>query len=198
MSTIYLIRHGEIPQARPHRFVGQQDLPLTDNGRAQLGRVALFLASRAVDRVITSPLARCRQSSEIICKFLGLCPARPVSELREIGLGAWEGQTVAEVRARFPGEYEARGRDIAGFRPYGGESFADLLHRAWPAWLSATGKADERLAIVAHAGVNRVLLCRILGMPLENLFLLEQDLACVNILQREDSCFRLQGLNIRP
>ncbi|KAF5033768.1 Histidine phosphatase superfamily [anaerobic digester metagenome] len=56
---------------------------------------------------------------------------------------------------------------------------------------------DEPLAIVAHGGVNRVLLCRILGMPLENLFRLEQHYACINVLHAGDGGFRVAAMNLR-
>ena len=198
MSTVYLLRHGEIPQARPRRFIGQQNLPLTDNGRAQIVRLAEFLATRAIDRVLTSPLARCVESAGIFCSSLQLEKAGKMPDLQEICLGSWEGLTVDEVQNRFPGEYEARGRNIACFRPSGGESFTDLQNRTWPVFSAAAGEEDQRLAIVAHAGVNRVLLCRILEMPLEKLFLLEQHYGCVNVVHRGKAGFRVESIDCRP
>jgi alpha-ribazole phosphatase len=198
MPTIYLIRHGEIAQSTPRRFVGQRDLPLTELGREQIARVAEFLATRSIDRILTSPLTRCRQSAHILTNRLQLAKAGAVAGLQEIGLGAWEGRTVEQLRSDFPGEYEARGLDIAGFRPTGGESFTDLLHRAWSAFDTFAAGADEPVAVVAHAGVNRVLLCRILGMPLANLFRLDQDYGCVNIMHREKDEYRLESLNLHP
>ncbi len=194
MSEIYLIRHGEITQSSPRRFVGQTDLPLTERGRAQIAGVAEHLAGRGVGRLLCSPLSRCVESAGIIGAALGIVP-ETVPDLREIDLGAWEGLTVDEVRERFPGRYEARGRNLAGFRPPGGESFADVQRRAWPAFEAVTAEMDEPLAIVAHGGVNRVLLCRILGMPLENLFRLEQHYACINILHAGSDEFRVAVMN---
>lgn len=197
MSEIYLIRHGEITQSSPRRFVGQTDLPLTDRGREQIAGVADFLCGRGLGRLLCSPLSRCVESAGIIGTALGIA-SEIVPDLREIALGAWEGLTVDEVRERFPGRYEARGRNLAGFRPPDGESFADVQRRAWPAFETATVDLDEPLAMVAHGGVNRVLLCRILGMPLENLFRLEQHYACVNILREDNGEFRVGAMNYRP
>ena len=197
MSTIYLIRHGEITQSHPRRFVGRQDLPLTDGGREQISRLADILATRSIDRVLCSPLARCMESAGILCSRLGGAPEL-VPDFCEISLGDWEGLSVDEVRARFPGCYEARGMDLAGFRPSGGESFHDLLHRAWPTFETVVKAAtDGEVAIVAHAGVNRVLLCRILGLPLENLFRLEQDYGCLNIVRYDGYGFRVENANSR-
>ncbi len=199
MSTIYLIRHGEIARAEPRRFVGQQDLPLTEKGRAQMARLAEYLAARSVAGIIASPLSRCLTSAAILHARLGGEEVKVVADLREICLGAWEGKSVEEVRHFFPGDWEARGKNMAGFRPPAGESFNALLDRVWPAFLKVADVAeDTRVAIVAHAGVNRVLLCRILGMPLCHLFRLEQDYGCVNILRRDQTGFRVALVNFRP
>ena len=109
MSTIYLLRHGEIPTFQPRRYIGRQTLPLTPEGRAQMERMAEFLSTHSIDRVVSSPLARCLQGAEIIKEKLGIIP-QISPELAEIDLGSWEGLTVAEVRERFSGQYEARGK----------------------------------------------------------------------------------------
>lgn len=181
MGTVYLIRHGEIAQSKPRRFLGQQDVPLTPRGREQMAQLGEFLRSRAIDRVLTSPLTRCLESADILCRRQAVASFEIVDDLREIALGSWEGKTVAEVRQHFPGEYEARGRAIATYRPAGGESFFELQRRVWPVFTAiAAGAEKKRIAIIAHAGVNRALLCRLLGMPLERLFCLSQRYGCVN------------------
>lgn len=194
--TVWLIRHGEITQTSPRRFVGQTDLPLTDTGREQIRAVARYLDGRGVTRLVCSPLTRCVDSAGLIGAALGLA-ADIMPDLREISLGTWEGLSVDEVRERFPGRYEARGRNLAGFRPPGGESFADLQRRAWPAFEVALAGGDD-VAIVAHGGVNRVLLCRMLGMPLEHLFRLGQDYGCVNSVHPGEQEIRVALMNFRP
>lgn len=192
MSTIYLIRHGEIPQSSPRRFIGQRDLPLTDRGKEQIARLAPLLAARTVQQVICSPLLRSMDSARIICLRVG-CKPDVQQALKEIHLGDWEGLRVSDVRARYPGAYEARGRDIVHFKPPGGESFADLRKRVWP-WFSSRDHTTD-IAVVGHAGVNRVILCSILGMPLENLFRIEQQYGCLNVIERDKDGFRVRGLN---
>jgi probable phosphoglycerate mutase len=158
-------------------------------------QVSRFLVGRGVSRLLCSPLSRCVESADIVGAALGLAP-EVVPDLREIDLGLWEGLTVEEVRQRFPGHYEARGRDLAGFRPAGGESFADLARRAWVA-LASVAEFTSPQAIIAHGGINRVLLCRILGMPLENLFRLGQDYGCVNVLRTGRDGFCVEAINFR-
>lgn len=197
MSTLYLIRHGEITQSKPRRFVGQRDLPLTDRGREQASRLGDSLASQSIDKVVCSPLSRCVESARILCDRLGGTP-QILPDLREIALGAWEGLTFDEVRNHFPGCHEARGLNLAGFRPQAGESFVDLLSRAWPAFEAVVHGPDERVAIVAHAGVNRVLLCRILDIPLGNLLRLEQDYGCFNSIHHNKNGYLVENINTCP
>lgn len=194
MSTLYLIRHGEIPTSRPRRFIGQSDVSMTAHGHEQLKNIANYLIDFSLERVYTSPLLRCRQSAEIIGSAVG-CMPQVVMDLSEIALGAWEGLTVADVQQQYPGEYEARGKDMTGYSPPGGESFADLFQRAWPAFAKVMEAGCERTAVVTHAGVNRVLLCHLLGMPLANLFRLEQSYGCINVVHVDKGTYRVECIN---
>lgn len=194
MKTLYLLRHGEIPGHSPRRFIGQMEVALTAKGRAQMTTVASLLRNAGIDCLFSSPLGRCWESAAILGENLGLSP-EPVPALREIALGPWEGLTVAQVQQQFPGSYEARGKDIAIFRPPAGESFADLSERVWPAFLGILQETGENAVIVSHAGVNRVLLCRILGIPLDLLFRLRQDYACVNIIRWRNCAFEVELIN---
>ena len=199
MSTIYLLRHGDIAMpSGQHRFVGQLDLALSTQGREQMRMLAGHPALQGLKRMLTSPLLRCRESAAILSARLGCGAAEVVPEFAEIDLGAWEGLTPAEVNNRFPGEHAARGNDLAAFRPVGGESFADVQHRAWPPFERVAHGDVEPIAIVAHAGINRVLLCTILGMPLTNLFRIKQDYGCCNTILCNGTEYFVQDLNIVP
>ncbi|GAB1410577.1 alpha-ribazole phosphatase [Desulfovibrionales bacterium] len=195
--NIYLIRHGEIIQTFPRCFVGQTNLPLTARGAAQMDAVGAYLADKDIGHVWCSPLERCARGAERIAQPLGLAP-EPISDLREISLGAWEGLTVDQVRERFPGQYEARGQDLAHFCPAGGESFAQVQERAWTAFMHCVHEASGNMAIVAHGGVNRTVLCRILGVPIHALLRLEQDYGCVNHLRLANQEWRVALMNFLP
>lgn len=196
MSTgaIYLLRHGEIAQANPRKFIGRTDLSLTDRGKKQIDRTAEFLTGKNICRIICSPLTRCRQSAEILDKHLQL-GVEIDEKFTEIDLGSWEGLTVNEVQKQFAGQYEARGKDIVHFKPQNGESFQDLSDRVWPAFSSLDLSDGKRIAIVAHSGVNRVLLCRLLGMPLSHLFRFDQSYGCCNTILSRKGEYYLASLN---
>jgi len=112
-----------------------------------------------------------------------------------LNMGAWEGENLFEIRAKYPKEFKERGEDIANYRPPLGENFADCAQRVIRVFESLTKSEESTILIVGHAGVNRVILCRVLGIPLDNLFRLEQSYGCVNLICQQGSEYRLKYLN---
>lgn len=185
---MYLLRHARIQNAgEQRRYIGQCDVPLDQEGIRQAERLRERLLPAGIQTFFCSDLQRSRRTAEILAEDAGgRVVVRP--ELREIHLGEWEGLSFAEVIRRFPDKFEARGQDIAYYRIAGGESFADCAKRVLPVYQKIVAETADPVAIVAHAGVNRLILCHLLGMPLANLFRIAQDFACVNVI-------RYSGLN---
>ena len=197
MKTIYLIRHGEIAATSPRRFIGQTDLFLTKKGRQQITTLGQCLSTRGIEKIICSPLSRCQESGRILSSFLG--PSiETEADLAEINLGDWEGLTADEIKVKYPGAHEARGKDLPGYRPPGGESFHDLYKRVWPAFKKIIETCPQHTAVVAHAGVNRVLLCHILGIPLAQMFRFEQNYAHFNVIYLDKTILKVGCLNCTP
>lgn len=195
VKTIYLIRHGRIDLPGGERtYVGQIDLPLSGEGCRQGVSLAGRFSRVRLDAVFASDLSRALATAGLIANAKGLT-VRKRRDLREIALGEWEGLSFPAVARRYPGQFEARGRDILHFRPPGGESFADCGLRVRAAFDEIIRSAHTDIAIVAHAGVNRLLLCHVLGMPPENLFRIAQDYACVNVILSGDFGYRVKMLN---
>lgn len=164
---IVLIRHAETAGGEG-RYIGSTDLPLSPAGEAQARALATALGTSPLLALYVSPLQRARRTAAPLANVLGLEPVL-LDELREIHLGQWEGLDREELRRTRPGEFEARGRDFAGYRPPGGESFADLALRAEAA-LRRMADGPQPCAAVTHAGLIRVLLCLSLGRPLDDVF----------------------------
>ena len=196
MSTLYLMRHGAIVQQTPRRFIGQTDHPLTEDGRRQASLWRDVLADVPFTAVVASDLTRCRETAALVLGDRD-APIRLEPRLREIALGAFEGLTVEEVRSRYPGAYERRGCDIAGFCPQGGESFVEVQTRAVAAVAELAHLPGNVLA-VAHGGVNRAVLCHALGIDLDRLFRLGQDYCRLNILDLGPDCWRVDAVNLAP
>jgi probable phosphoglycerate mutase len=197
LKTIYLIRHGEIAATSPRRFIGRTDLPLTEKGREQIAVLGQYLSTCRIEKIVCSPLSRCQESGQILSRYLGLS-IETQHNLSEINLGDWEGLTVDEIKAKYPGAYEERGKDLPGYRPLGGESFHDLLDRVWPAFMQIVEASPSQTAVVAHAGVNRVLLCHILGIPLTQMFRFEQNYGYFNVISVDKTHLKVESLNSRP
>ena len=183
MRTVLLIRHGAEVGDAERRFIGATDWPMSDAGEGQIRRLAGWLGERfPIASIVCSDLNRSRRTAELLAAGRNL-PIHVRAALREIDLGAWEGALRAEIARSEPDEYARRGRDIVHYRPAGGESFSDLAARVLPCWRSliADGR-DEVVAVAGHCGVNRVILCDALGMPLENLFRIGQRPGCLNLI----------------
>jgi probable phosphoglycerate mutase len=197
-KLIYLLRHGEVTQADPRRFIGHLDVPLSAHGEAQLAAQARRLASAPLDALYSSDLARARRSGEILGAPHGLQPVT-VPALREMAMGRWEGLTAEEIRAREPAAFDDWMTRIGEFPFPEGESVPDLLARAGPAFDAIVAQAPGPvIAIVAHGGTNRALLCRALGLPLARLLALGQDYGGLNVLERRGAAWALIRLNERP
>ncbi len=197
MRTVLLIRHGEIAGDAAQRFIGHTDLPMSQDGEARIRLLARRIEHIALDAIYCSDLIRSRRTAELLAEGRDI-PFGIRPELREINLGAWEGRFQREVADQEPAEYERRGRDMENFRPPHGESFADLLSRVLGFWNTSISTHETgTIAIAAHAGVNRVILCHILGMPLRNIFRVTQDPGCLNIIewQAHGVAVRLLGAN---
>lgn len=194
-KTIYLIRHGKIKLQEGCRFyIGQSDVPLTEEGRLQAKVLGEKLSRVKIDGVFCSDLSRSRDTAWEIGVKHGLLPQER-ADLREINLGKWEGLKFSQVADRYPQEFKQRGADIGYFRVPGGESFADCSNRVLAAFHHILQQPLNKIVIVGHAGVNRLLLCHMLGMPLANLFRISQDYACLNIVLVGDFGYRLKLLN---
>ena len=194
-ASVFLLRHGDCRQDDVKRYVGQGDLELNAEGRSQAAGWRAKLADVPFDGMFCSDLSRSWETASIIAQGRDQ-RVRPLSRFREISLGSWDGLPIGDVRRLYPLEYEKRGADMAYYRPPGGECFADVAARVIPLFEELVRSAAGNLLIVGHSGVNKVLLCHILGMPLENLFRIRQDYGCLNVIDNGKEGMRLRQMNM--
>jgi len=182
---VMLARHGETSWNVEGRHQGQTfDIPLSDAGRAQARALAVRFAGEPVVRAVASPLLRARQTAEIALG--GRAPMLACDpRFMEISHGEWEGRLATEIRETHPElqrDWRERPETV---RFPGGETLLDVQDRAWPAFVQACEglSEDETLLLVSHDGVNRVLLCRILGLPLARVWSFRQAPTGLNLLE---------------
>ncbi len=181
-TRLYLIRHGQVVNHHEYRYNGHFDVDITPTGVLQMDRLAAFLSTHPIDAMYSSDLQRAVKGARIIGTSLGLEPVK-VHALRELHLGRWEGLTREEAAERFPEEAGFRFKDLATDKVKGGESLLDLRARVLPALKEIMGRhRGKKVCIVAHGGVNRVILSEAMGLPIENFFRIEQDYGCLNVI----------------
>ncbi|HEY7142557.1 MAG TPA: histidine phosphatase family protein [Methylomirabilota bacterium] len=175
----WLVRHGETSCNSEGRFQGRLDAPLSPRGHAQAAALAAGLAGTRFDALYTSPLSRARETAVACGSALGLEPIA-LDDLREIGLGAWEGLTLETVRAR-DGERYRRWREApVAHPPAGGEPMAGLAGRVRAALDGLTARHPAgRVLVVSHGGAIASALCAWLGRPLDAIWSLRLDNASI-------------------
>ncbi|HDH11280.1 MAG TPA: alpha-ribazole phosphatase [Nitrospirae bacterium] len=186
-TTVYLIRHGETEDADSRRYKGRIDVPLSENGVEQIKRLAdYFFQNSELKAVYCSGLIRSVRSADIIAEPYGLKPVI-VEGLKERNFGVWEGMSFDEIKEKWPDAFDAWAENPLKFSPMEGESTIEVRERALKAFDEIMKKHNgDSIAIVAHGGINRVILCELLGMPLENIFRIEQDFAALNVIELWD------------
>ena len=184
--------------ADTRRFIGHLDVPLSARGERQSRAQALRLAGAGLAAVFTSDLERARRTAEIIASPHGITPT-VLPELREMAMGRWDGRTAEEIRGSEPAAFADWMARVGEFPFPEGESVADLHARAWPAFEAiVAAHAGQSIAIVAHGGTNRALLCSALGLELGRILALGQDYGGLSVLERIAEGWRLARLNELP
>ncbi len=193
-KLIYLLRHGDIGLGREKRYIGQTDIPLSSKGEKQAHELKEIFSQVGLDNIYCSDLMRSHKTASIIASVHGKVPT-VCAELRELNMGNWEGRLFSEVKSSQSKEFVLRGQDIANYRPLQGESFADCSDRVIPWFESIVQNKERNVLCVAHAGVNRIILSHVLGIPLARVFCIEQGYGCINLIVAENSEYRLRLLN---
>lgn len=171
-TLIDLLRHGEPVGGRAYRGNSVDD-PLTGTGWQQM-RKAVGQYTQW-DRIITSPLRRCREFAEELGDRINVTVTIE-TEFREVGFGAWEGKSPGEIVEADPESYEAFYRDPEHCRPDGAEPLNEFSDRVIGAFdtLVQTCNGGNAL-VVSHAGVMRAIIAHVLVAPPSSMYRLRID-----------------------
>ena len=182
-TRIFLIRHGATTLSAEDRFAGATDVPLSDEGRGQVRRLAARLSDDGITAVYASPLGRTMETASILAEPHGL-DVQTRDGLREISHGHWEQMTRKEVEQKYPEEAAAWEEDPYTFAPVGGESGLMVTARALPVLVDIVkGNPGGRVLVVSHKATIRLLLSSLLGFdPRRYRDNLDQNPAALNIV----------------
>jgi broad specificity phosphatase PhoE len=164
MTILHLVRHGETTWHDGNRYAGRTDVPLTERGRRQAEQLTGWARRAGLDAVWTSPLSRARETAAAIP-----VESHVDERLTELDFGDAEGLTSAEMRDRFPEARRAFEADPVRDHLPGGEDpvlAADRLTGCVEDIVAA--HPDGRVLVVGHSTAHRLLLCRLLGLPLSS------------------------------
>ena len=183
INRLYLIRHGQINGYEKFPVYGHTDVDMTKTGSLQMEKMAERLSLTEIKAIYSSDLKRSNKGALQIARYHDV-PIYSLAELREMCFGDWEGLTLSEIRNRFPGEMQKRQADLLHYNvPGEGESIKQFSERISNCFERILGEQKENdFVIVAHGGVNRVILCNALGLDLVKIFNLQQDYGCLNII----------------
>lgn len=181
---IYLMRHGEVryfdAKGKP---VHPKFVDLTETGRAQAAGMGRLLADVPFDRALSTGLPRTMQTAEAVLTGRDI-EIGEIPELKEIRSGSSRGKTLAEVRAAFLDGFLDAARPGARF--VGGDVFQEVYDRAAGAIEALLLEPGWRnMLIVAHDGINRLLLGWASHGRLKVAGAFEQDPGCLNVIDTD-------------
>jgi broad specificity phosphatase PhoE len=190
-------------EANAREGIAPKEIVRKDIARGEIITEETF---RAWDGILTSPLARCADFGRALSRRLGI-PLCLDPRLAEMDFGAWEGRTAAELMEQDGNALRRFWSDPMTYSPPGGESLPVFRDRVLSFWrdlidpvrspsegqpslpgnpIGPSGRRlGERVLIISHGGVIRVILCEMLGHPLERLLELEVGHASLLPIRRE-------------
>lgn len=199
-THVKLVRHTQTDWNKEGRYQSYSDRPLTEFGRGRAEAVTAPLLRGAYTTVVSTGLSRTEGLAARVAE--GQQPSLEVEKderWREVDHGTWEGLTHEEVAERYGEQARQRFGDFWNSRAHGGESGADLWERVEAAWEDLLrNHAGGRVLVVAHGAPIRLLLCSLLGVPLERHWQFRIDLGGITALDVYPSGTILRTFNEVP
>jgi broad specificity phosphatase PhoE len=156
---------------------------LSERGRAEAAALREALRSAPLEAVYSSPLARALETAEVVAASHRL-PVIVRQDLREIGVGEWEGLQMDEIEQRYAQVLRAWWERPHLTRIPGGETLEELRARAMGALEAIRAEVGGgSAAVMAHGGVNKTILLGLLETPLSSYWRIRQANTCINVLE---------------
>jgi alpha-ribazole phosphatase len=195
MARLILIRHGQT-EAHPDVCLGQTDVRLSAMGQGQMRLLRTNWRGLKPDFLVASDLSRASQSADILGRGWHL-PLATDERLREVSFGRWEGMTWDDIEAKDAANLRPWFADWVKRAPPGGESFADLNRRTseWLRDIQARHNERDLIAVVAHAGSIRSILCQALGVPLGYAFRIKVEFGRASLIKATQNQYEVSYLN---
>lgn len=189
---LYLVRHGRTDYNLNHLAQGHIDVPLDEVGREQAIKVAEFFVKHPVQRMLSSDSQRAAETARLASVALGV-PLETSTLLRERSLGELEGAPLTTLVKAWD-EACSGGESRFTVKPRGAESAYEVMDRI--ASITQDLHLDTRsTAIFTHGMTKEVLLCRLLGAPVETSRSFRFDNASITELRWAQDVWVLEKFN---
>jgi broad specificity phosphatase PhoE len=162
LKTIYFVRHGQTEWNAVERMQGRWNSDLSELGREQAHWNGRLLQPFAVEALFSSTLDRARQTAEILAGYLDL-PVVFDERIVEWDCGEWSGHLRADIIERWPEEWAALKADLFHYRGPGCENYPDMFERARPFVEEIRELSVDRVAVVSHGMIGKVMMAMLLG-----------------------------------
>jgi probable phosphoglycerate mutase len=184
-TRFIVVRHGETAWNAQTRIQGHLDSPLNEEGMAQALLLAERLAPERFDYFYCSDLGRALQTAQPLADRTGKQPM-PERELRERGLGVFQGLTPVECQRAYPEDYRRFHSRDPDHAMSGGESVRELNRRVAALFETLASRHPGACVLaVTHGGVLDALYRHVTRMPLERLRDFPVYNASINRVRRE-------------
>lgn len=178
---IHLLRHGETAHNRDGMGLGRTDAPLTPLGVAQARALAGRLVPESLDAIFSSPLSRAADLAGFVALGRGV-GVTPRDELIEMDVGETEGLAFPVMRERYADFLKRWATEDTSVRMPGGESIDDVSARLAPFVAELKAMPYERVAVVSHNFITKLLVCHFIGLPPSGFRSLGADLASLSTI----------------
>lgn len=194
-KKLFMLRHGDTGMSG--RYIGSTDLDLSDEGISQVRQTARALSCTSFDRVLCSPMIRCKKTLELLDLPVNNEVIDHLGQLREVNFGRWEEKTFKEILKNDQHLVEQWTKNHQGFCFPDGESIEHFQSRVANVATTIKKLAGKRILIISHGGVIRHLLCHFLKLQPINYLLFDIQPGAYTTVRLYDQGGVLTGLNIR-
>ena len=197
-AHLFLVRHAEVEERYQRVFGGRIDMELSPRGHQQAEVLAKFLHGLQPNAIYASPMKRVHQTLAPLLQNSAPSPTI-LPDLCEVDFGDWTGLTWEGVREKFGvsafewlHQLERNGISNA-------ESTAGYRARIEPCLRQIIrDHAEQKVLVVCHGGVIRMMLAILLELPLAKTASFEIDYASITQVELRDKRIIVQSLNFTP
>ncbi len=162
---LWMVRHGKSIWNEEERIQGQQDVPLSDEGRQQAIALGQRLKGIPFTACFASPLQRAMETAHILLAAAQQqVPITPLPALKERCFGAWEGKQLTQLRQEEAFRHWVSQQSQTA--PFGGETLDEFIARVGAGVREIISLVSEgNVLVVAHSGTIKAALCALFRLP---------------------------------